>query len=83
MAKAYRVKKSILQTYPQLVTQVNGKRVSLTDKEVIGKREGTNGMPPIELVAKPATQEDLKFLYEEGNPLIEEFENAKPAIAAG
>lgn len=83
MAKAYRVKKEILQTYPQLVTQVNGKRVSLTDKEVVGKREGTNGMPPIDLVAKPANQEDLRLLFEEGNPFIEEFENAKPPVTAG
>ncbi|TXH43969.1 MAG: hypothetical protein E6Q97_33375 [Desulfurellales bacterium] len=80
----YRVKKSILQTYPQLVTQVNGKRVSLTDKKVVGQREGTNGMPPVELVAEPATQEDLRLLHKEGHPFIEEHEpNAKQPVTAG
>lgn len=71
---AYRVKEEALDLYPQLFTQVNGKRVTLHGKDEKVLLPATRTKPAREVVVPMATQSDLAFLFKEGNPFIEEYD---------
>lgn len=86
--KMYRVSPRILWKYPNLVTlvpvdlaeKVIGPNtpvvsVSLGTEPVKGKLPARNGRPEVELISNPATQAQLKYLFEvEHHPHIEEYE---------
>lgn len=74
MAKKYRVNPIALWQNPRMSTQIKGVPVSLCDEDLVVERPGQAGQPPLRLSAKKATQEQLKWLKEQGNPLIEEYE---------
>ncbi len=84
MALKYRVKELSIAQYPNLVTQIKGKSISLNGKDQSYKRTLSPGSPAVEWVAKVATQAELKQLFEAGNPHIEEYEDktAEPITAA-
>lgn len=73
MAKKYRVNPFALWQTPRLSTQIKGIPVSLCDEDLVLERPGVAGQPPLRIIAKKATQEQLKWLKEQGNPLIEEY----------
>lgn len=81
MAKKYRVKEVSLLQYPTLSTQINGSPISLNGKETKFSRQVTPGGPVIEMIARPASQAQLKQLFEEGNPHIEEIEDNAPEVS--
>jgi hypothetical protein len=84
MAKKYRVKSFSLQLYPTLTTQLDGVGVALGPKEITYPRMVDPLSPPVTMTAKPATQAQLRVLFESGNPHIEEYEDgpAEPTPAA-
>lgn len=86
-AKKYRVSPRTAYKFPNMVTlvplnldeQVGGKiqvvSVSLGAKEVRRTLPATTERPEVEMISKPASQAQLKYLYEvEKHPLIEEYE---------
>lgn len=81
MAKKYRVKELSLMQYPSLSTQIGGLPISLNGKEIKFQRQVTPGGPTIDMTARPASQAQLKQLFEEGNPHIEEFEDNAPEVS--
>ena len=88
--KMYRVMPRIAYRYPQMVTIVPldlSQRVGVGGQEIpvvsiaLGTKEvkrvlpATLERPETEIISKPATQEQLKYLYEvEKHPHIEEYE---------
>lgn len=69
---------------PRLCTQLNGVTISLTGKDLTYQRASDTGNPnPESLVAHAATQEQLKALYDQGNPLVKLVQDkaAQPAVA--
>lgn len=82
MAKKYRVKETSQLLYPTLVTQIDGATVSLGKTEIKYKKTLAPGAPAIDAVAKVATQAQLKRLFEDGNPHVEEFEDNAPEVAS-
>lgn len=81
MAKKYRVKELSLLQYPTLSTQISGSPISLNGKEIKFQRQVTPGGPTFEMTARPATQAQLKQLFEEGNTHIEEYEDNAPEVS--
>ena len=77
----YRVNENFAWKYPTAVTLVpvdianpNGQKVSvaLGDKTVINERAGNTNRPALKMIAEPATQAQLKYLYEvDKHPAIE------------
>ena len=80
MAKKYRVNPLVLWQNPRLSTQIKGVPVSLCDEDLVVERPGIGGQPPLRLLAKKATQEQLKCLKEQGNPLIEEYDEGDDIV---
>lgn len=78
--KKYRVNPLVLWENPKLNTQIKGVPVSLCDEDLVVERPGTGGRPPLRLTAKKATQEQLKWLHNQGNPLIEEYEDESEVV---
>ena len=85
--KKYRVNVRIAYKWPNMVTLVpfdlskpigqgnDAVSVALGDKEVRRTLPGTKDRPEMEMVSKPASQTQLKYLYEvERHPLIEQYE---------
>lgn len=85
--KIYRAHPRSLDRWPDMVTLVpldltqkigpNSAVVSvaLGSKEVRSTLPARANRPPVEVVTKPATQEQLKYLYEvEKNPHVQEIE---------
>lgn len=57
------------------VTIYNGTiPVSLNGFDIIREIPGDGQKPPVTRTVKAATQEQLRWLYNEGNPLLEEIE---------
>lgn len=74
--KKYRLTQWARNNYETLVTLVNGAPVSLTGVEVVNERPGKKDKPPVKVTARPATQADLKYLFDvEKHPFIEEYED--------
>lgn len=74
--KKYRLTQYAQNNFETLVTLVNGAPVSLTGKEVVSERPGKKDKPPVKVTARPATQAELKYLFEvEKHPFIEEYED--------
>jgi hypothetical protein len=48
--------------------------VSLSGEDVIREIPGDGQRPPIKRIVKAATQEQLRWLFNNGNPLLEEVE---------
>lgn len=84
MAKKYRVKDAALDEYPELYALVRStrKRVTLHGKAGTWQKPDTARGPGGTETVPPATQADLKALLEEGNPLIEEYDEADAKSAA-
>lgn len=85
--KMYRVNVRIAYKHPNMVTLVpkdlsrmigpgnEGISVALGSKEVRRLLPAKADRPEMEMVSKPATQEQLKYLYEvERHPHIEQYE---------
>ena len=72
-SKKYRVLPHIVAKYPVLITQIDGKRVSLIG-EVKYHKDGDLQNPPIDATVPEATQAQLKLLFGQGHPFIEEVE---------
>ena len=85
--KKYRVNARIAYRYPEMVTLVPSDlsqkmgpntptiSVALGTKEVRRVLPATASRPEQEMVSKPATQDQLKYLYEvEKHPHIEQYE---------
>ena len=68
----YQVKADSLWLHPHLSTQVNGIPVSLNGSDGTHTRPATKDYPERKSPMKAATQEQLEYLFKEGNPLIEE-----------
>lgn len=68
--------------YPTLTTQVDGVGVALGGKEITYTRLVDPLSPPVTMTAKPATQAQLRALFESGNPHIEEYEDGPAETAA-
>ena len=77
----YRINENFAWKNPTAVTLVpvdlanpNGQKVSvaLGDKAVINERAGNANRPALKMIAEPATQAQLKYLYEvDKHPAIE------------
>lgn len=84
---AYRVKLEVLDEFPQLFTIVkvgnSFKRVTLHGKPETVTVDATAARPKQQVVIPVATQSDLKILFEEKHPFIEEFDaKEEQAVAA-
>jgi len=86
-AKKYRVNARKIYQYPDMVTVVPQNltekmgpltavvSVALGDKAVKRTLPAKKDRPAVEVVVEPATQEQLKYLYEvEKNPLVEAYD---------
>ena len=71
---AYRVKQDASDAYPQLFTLVNGKRVTLHGRSETVWTDATKARPKQQVTIPAATQADLKILFEEKHPFVEEFD---------
>jgi hypothetical protein len=69
---AYRVKKAFAGL-PELTTTVDGVRVALNGAYVRTK-EGTPTTPPKTVNVPLATQEQMKKIFERGDPCVEQYE---------
>lgn len=67
---------------PQLFSQIKGKRVALHGQSETVKVQPHFGVPERTVTVPPATQSDLEFLFKEGNPIIEFYEEEKSAVKA-
>lgn len=74
MPTLYRVKATYLDQYAELVTQVNERSVTLHGQPMTRSIVSSANRPGREIVIQPASQEDLKFLFNEGHPFIEAYE---------
>lgn len=72
---AYRVKKAF-EKYPELTTVVDGKRVAL-NAAYMRETKGTATKPPEKINVPLATQAQLKAIFERGDPVVEQYEEAK------
>jgi hypothetical protein len=71
--KKYRLKPSVIwELGPTHITQINEVPVSLSGDDVKAHRPASSRGPAMDYVVKGATQAQLKKLFDEGNPLIEE-----------
>lgn len=70
----YRVKDSALDEFPQLFTQVNGKRVTLHGKEEKVELAATARLPKRIVTVPMATETEIEQLYKEGHPFVEPYE---------
>lgn len=75
MSKKYRIDPIALYNNPRMSTQLDGVPVSLCDEDLTVERPGNAGGPPLRLVAKKATQEQLARLFRERHPFVQEYEN--------
>ena len=55
-----------------------GNSVSLTGSDVVVNLPGTPISPPTTRISKAATQADLRWIFENGNPLLEEVDVPQP-----
>lgn len=69
---AYRVKKEFLK-FENLTTLVEGKRVALISAYT-HTTEGTLTKPPKTVNVPLATQEEMKAIFERGDPCVERYE---------
>lgn len=72
---AYRVKKAFAGM-PELTTVVDGVRVAL-NKAYSRTKDGTPTKPPETVNVPLATQEQLKAIFERGDPCVEQYEEKK------
>lgn len=76
----YRVKEEF-DYIPHLSTQINNVSIAL-NQAFEHTVPAHAGRPARKATVRLATQDDLKKLYDAGNPVIEEYENAKAEKAA-
>lgn len=79
--KKYRVTDAALDQFPQLFTQLNGKRLTLHGKSELVEIDATARSPKKTITVPMATEAELAALYKEGNPFIEEYEVAEEKVA--
>lgn len=76
MKKKYQMRPADRAKFPDAVTLVNGVAVALGGKEIVLNKPGTKLSPPSVRKVRPATQAEMKFLFEEEkHPFIEEIED--------
>jgi len=74
-AKKIRIKAAaVYELGPTHVTQLDGVSVSLTSEDVKGRKEANKFGPGGDVISRAATQPQLRKLYDQGNPLLEEIE---------
>lgn len=80
--KKYRVNPDALWRSPNLSTQIDGKPISLNGKVQIHVRPETKDGPRKETPMRIATQEDLKFLFQQGdtNGVIQEYDEQEEKV---
>lgn len=71
---AYRIKQEALDVNPQLFTLVNKKRVTLHGRPETVWTDATAVKPKQQITIPAATQADLKILFEQKHPFVEEFD---------
>lgn len=71
---AYRIKQEALDVNPQLFTLVNKKRVTLHGRPETVWTDATAVKPKQQITIPSATQADLKILFEQKHPFVEEFD---------
>lgn len=86
MPKKYRVKPAHAAKWPEMTSlvpknlseKVGGNvevvSVALCGKDITVKKPGTATTLPYEVTVKAATQDQLKYLFNEGNPHVEEVD---------
>lgn len=81
---AYRVKQEALDTNPQLFTIIRAtkKRVTLHGKPEIIWTDATAARPKQQVTIPAATQAELKMLFEQKHPFVEEFDAKEEQVAA-
>lgn len=77
MGKIFQVTAKFKAKYPNAVTLIDGVTVALGGEELVHNIKGTVKGPPRVRKVRPATQSDLKILFEQGNTYIEEVEGPK------
>lgn len=80
----YRVSENVLFRSPNASTQIKGVPVSLNGRVQIHIRQETKDAPRREYPMRIATQEDLKYLYDQGdtNGTIEMYDEAEAKALA-
>lgn len=69
------LKPGVLEKSPTPVTlNKDGIPVCLTGETLTREVEATGDNPPVKRIVKGATQADLRWLFENGNPLLIEVE---------
>lgn len=71
---AYRIKQEALDVNPQMFTLVNKKRVTLHGRPETVWTDATAVKPKQQITIPSATQADLKILFEQKHPFVEEFD---------
>ena len=79
---AYRVKQEALDNNPQMFTLVNKKRVTLHGKPETVWIDATAAKPKQQITIPAATQAELKILFEQKHPFVEEFDAKEEQAAA-
>ena len=81
---AYRVKQEALDTNPQLFTIIRAtkKRVTLHGRPETVWIDATAARPKQQITIPAATQAELKILFEQKHPFVEEFDAKEEQAAA-
>lgn len=77
--KKFRIKEGPAWQHPELVTTIRDVPVSLKEELTI-KRPATKEMPERMIFYRAATQEDLEFLFKEGHPFVEAYDEKENTV---